>query len=427
MHFYLQQLCEFLASLVALGMAEVAVVAAAAQLGADTPATRVASSASSSSDDSDHHHHPNPKDGAAPREKLRQNSKPKSPVSIEADFGLVSKANQEKLLPLTTVTTLMVYASLVRKNYWDARFLRGQRSETPEDWLRVHDREFVRRLATRHIGDAATDGWNCVAGAVQLINAWALQSTEIPHLIPPSFELPFNARLRMAVCLNVSWKFQRAQYSRFPRQFYNLEDEPPSLLAPHTYEMAFIGFSFMTEDEQKLFGGWSNDNVRAIRAMYDEMLAHEVNLVSYVDVFTLLTNNVQVKTEWWLHDMLARCPELSADCALAARSLVPFFMYCTRRGAEPSAGALVCAALLALSTTSNPRAKLRYSPEFFRTEFGVKDRSAAWGLIDSALHPSNLAEHMVVLGCYKDPAWENYCFVEAQNLRVAQVAAAAVA
>jgi len=407
-------------------MAEVVVVAAAAQLGADTPATRASSSLSeSSSDDSDHH--PDPKDDAASREKLRTHPASSSPVSVEADFGIVSKANQEKLLPLTTLTTLIVYASMVRKNHWDARFLRGQRSETPDDWLRVHDRDFVRRLATRHIGNVAADGWNCVAGAVQLINAWALQSTEIPHLIPPSFELPFNTRLRMAVCLNVSWKFQRAQYSRFPRQFYNLEGEEPSLLAPHTYEMAFIGFSFMTKDEQALFGGWSNDNVRAIRAMYNEMLAHEVSLVSYVDVFTLLTANVQVQTEWWLQDMLDRCPELTADCAMAARSLVPFFVYCVRRGTEPSAGALVCASLLALSTTTNPRAKLRYNPAFFRTEFCFNDRNAAWMLIDSALHPSNLAEHMVVIGCYKDPAWENYCFVEPQNLRVAQVAAAAVA
>ena len=144
-----------------------------------------------------------------------------------------------------------------------------------------------------------------------------------------------------------------------------------------------------------------------------------------MEVFTLLTSNVQVQTEWWLHDMLDRA--LTADCAMAARSLVPFFVYCARRGANPSVGALVCAALLALSTTNNPHAKLRYSPEFFRSEFDAKDRSAAWGLIDSALRPSNLAEHMLVLGCYKDPAWENYCFVEPHNLRVAQVAAAAVA
>ncbi len=411
MHFYIDRACEYIASWVTLSMHEVAVVAATTQLVVDTTAASPKRCA-----DSD--------DAAQPTMDKREAG---SPVSIETEFGIVSKGNQELLRPLTTLTTLIVYSSLVQKKMWDARFLRGQRAEKPADWLKVSDRDFVRRLATRHIGEAAADGWNCVAGAMQLVNAWALQSEEIPRVLPPNFELPFNTRLRMAVCLNVSWKFQRAQYSRFPRKFYNYEEVQPTLLAPHTHELAFIGYCFMTAEEQELFGGWTTDNTRAIRAMYSEMLAQEVDLISHIDVFTLLTGNVQVQTETRVHDIFERYPTVSADCALAARSLVPFFLYCAARGTDPTAGALLCAAFLALSTATNPRAKFMYAPEFFRAEFCAADRGAAWGLINSALHPSNLAAHMIVLGCYNDPAWENYDFVEPQNLRVAQVMAAAVA
>lgn len=351
-----------------------------------------------------------------------------SPVSIETDLGVVSKANKEKLLPLTTLTVLIVYSQLVRSRKWDTRFFRGRRASRCRTGSGVDGHECVRRLATHHVGDAVADGWNCVAGAMQLVNAWALRPDEIPQALPFSFELPFDTRLRMAVCLSVSWKFQRALYSHFPRQFYNETDNAHSLWAPHTYELAFIGFSFMKEDEQEQFGGWNTDNVRAIRAMYDEMLRLEVELISYNDVFAMLTNNVQVLAETLLQGLRDRRSEICADCVLAARSLVPLFVYCAAsRGPEPSAGAVVCTALLALSTTSNPRAMLPYNPEFFRAEFCNADRRASWDLIDSALRPSNLAKHAIVLGCYKDPTWVNYCFVEPQNLRAAQVAAAAVA
>ena len=342
-----------------------------------------------------------------------------SPVSVvEVPTRALPEAQKQALLPLTTLTLLIVYTEIVQRRLWDASFARGERpgGKTDPSFGR-------RRLATRHLKAAATDGWNVVAGAVQLAQAWALLPDVVPTTLTRNYEYPLCIRLRLAVCLGVSWKFQRCNYSHFPRRF---DADPPSLLGPHSHELASVGFFFMLDAEQKDFGGWHNTNAATIRELYDEMMAHEVDLLARVNVFSLLTDNVQVQTESLLDGLLSR-GVVTADCAMAARSIVPFFIYCAAEGRVPTAGGLVCAALVALSNKDNVRAKLVHSEECLRGEFSHHERMSAWGLVHNALFPSKLALYLVQGSCYNDPAYENYDFVTPNNLRVALVLTASAA
>ena len=331
-----------------------------------------------------------------------------SPVTVEATFE-VSDEQKRRLLPLTTLTFLIVYTEMVKRRLWDCGFSNGSGQ---------------RRLAARHLLQPATDGWNCVAGAVELANAWAFRGVDIPEEIPDNFEFSLTTRLRLAVCLSVSWKFQRAMHTHFPRLF---PTEEPSLLGPHTHELAHLGYFFMTEPDQAHFGAWNEGNVEAVRGLYDEMNALEADLLVHAPVFSLLTTNPQVSSEDRAADMLAR-GVISDQCAMAVRSIVPLFIYCTTGAKEPaSAGGLVCAGMLAVSVASNPRAMADYSPHFYAAEFSAEERRTAWSLLRSALYPDKIAEHAIQIGCYRELLWENRTFVTPENLRVALVMAAAVA
>ena len=342
-----------------------------------------------------------------------------SPVSVVHGCAAnqANETHKQMLLPLTLATCLAVYSHLLGQQLWKASFSRGRRAS------RTDARPRARTLVTRHLGAAGTDGWNVVAGAVQLAQAWALLPEDIPAELTGKYEYPLRTRLRLAVCLSVSWKFQRSNCSQFPRRF---DTEPPSLLGPHTHELATLGYFFMTGDEQQAFGGFHVDNAEAIRKLYDDMLEHEVDLLACTNAFSLLTDNVQVQTEAWVGDLFER-GVVTAEGSMAARSIVPLFIYCASEGRVLTAGGLVCAALLALSTATHPRAKLAHSEAQVRAEFSQEERLEAWGLIHNALFPSKMAAYMVQSTCYSDLGFENYHCVEDCNLRAAQVLAAAAA
>jgi hypothetical protein len=318
-----------------------------------------------------------------------------SPVSVEANFE-VPDEQRRILQPLTTLTLHIVYAELVRRRLWSGRFGSGKGR--------------VRSLATRHLAEPATDGWNCVDGAVALARAWALQSTEIPDELPAHFELPLATRLRLAVCLSVSWKFQRSNRSSFPQRFDAADSEP------HTHELANVGYMFMTREDQEAFGGWSDENVDAIRGLYDQMIALEVDLLVRVNVFSLLTGTLQVQAEERAAGLVER-GVVDADCAMSSRALVPFFIGCATGAPTLSSGGLVCAALIALRAGGHPQASLVVSEELLRAEFSAQERDVAWGLLHSAATPNTMGECIVSVGCYNDPAWEHHGYVAPANLR----------
>ena len=151
-------------------------------------------------------------------------------------------------------------------------------------------------------------------------------------------------------------------------------------------------------------------------------VGYELDLIGRLNVFSLCTLNVQLQTEMLVDDLYTR-RLITDDCALAARSLVPFFTYCA--ATPPSAHALVCAALLALGT-KHCRAKIKET-EWIRTAFSHEDRAEVWDLVHNAVYPSDVAAYTVSSTCYNDPAWHNHCFVEAWNLRSTLVSSAAMA
>ena len=338
-----------------------------------------------------------------------------SPVSVETVFA-VTDEQKRTLQPLTTLTLLIVYSELVRQQLWYAAFGRGRRDRRTGEAVQHWERKgHLRSLATRHLTEPCTDGWNCVAGAVALANAWAFQTEDIPEVIPAHFQFSLATRLRLAVCLSVAWKFQRATCSHFQRRF---DTAKPSLLGPHTHELANLGYFFMTLPEQEEFGGWGDKNVEAIRALYEDLITLEVDLITSVNLFSLLTETPLDWVESRAATLLER-DIVSAECAMAIRSLAPLFIYCTSGAESVSAGALVCASMFALGVASNANAPMCITPELMHAEFTHEERIVAWGLLQAALEPNKMAELLLSATCYNDSRWEHHRHVTPHNLRAA--------
>lgn len=322
-----------------------------------------------------------------------------SPVSVAHDFDTLTEAQKLALLPLATLSLTFLYQELVTNRLWRADFDRGGYSST--------GRPQVRSLATRHLGAPATDGWNVVHGAMELAHAWAYRATDMPETIGDDFELPKAMRLRLAVCLCVAWKFERQLASHFPRRFY---DDKPNLLSPHTYEMAYIGYAFMTDEERVAFGGWREANIANVRQLYWDMVAMEVSLLTSTNTMTLLTRNQQVQAEARIQTLFDDAV-LTADEAMAVRSLVPFFVVASQDGVSerPRAGELVCAAMLCVRVTEVQRTGTAEGCEIvMRSVFTPREREAARTLLHRGRFPPPLANSTLLLGCYNDHEWRNY-------------------
>ena len=213
-----------------------------------------------------------------------------SPVSIDHQFGKPTPAQKRAVLPLATLSLNYLYQELLKHKLWNARFDRGGRCVKGPA---------VRSLATRHLGSPATDGWNVVIGALELAREWALRttSTVMPEGHDPH-RLDRNTRLRLAACLSVTWKFQRSCNSHFPHRFKDVGEfyGYPNLYDGHTRELAHVAYGFFFASEQTAFGGFHEDNLDQVRALYQTMILLEADLVGKVPIFSLLTDNVQVTT-----------------------------------------------------------------------------------------------------------------------------------
>jgi len=319
-----------------------------------------------------------------------------SPVSVTHRFGPLTEAQKLGLLPLVTMSLSFLYQELVKHRLWRADFERGGHSAS--------GKPRVRSLATRHLCAPATDGWNVVHGAMELAHAWAYQLVDMPEPIERDVDLPKAVRLRLAVCLSVAWKFERQLASHFPRRFY---DEQPSLLSPHTYELAYIGYAFMTDDERIEFGGWREANLDNVRQLYSDMVAMELSLLASTNTMELLTRNQQAQAEARIQ-VLFDDAILSADEAMAIRSIVPFFVVASQDGVSerPRAGELVCAAMLCVRANDAERHEV-----VMRSVFTPREREAARVLLHRGRFPPPVANSTLLMGCYNDHEWRNYSYV----------------
>lgn len=339
-----------------------------------------------------------------------------SPVSIEHHFGDSTPAQKLAALPLATLSLSFLYSELVGHRLWNALFERGGGG--------CPGGPPVRTLATRHLSAPATDGWNVVAGATELAHAWGFQGMELPVDLEPDVDLPRHTRMRLAVCLSVAWKFERQLASHFPRRFY--DDDNPSLPSPHTHELAYVGYAFMTDEERQDFGGWREGNLQSIRALYYQMMTMELSLLTSVSVMALLTRNAQVVAEERIQALFDE-RVVGADEAMAIRALVPFFVVASQdgRSGRPTGGALACASMLCVRST---KAWLEQGRDeecelVMRSVFSPHERRAARALLHHGRFPKALPSATLALGCYNDRAWAAHECVHAMTLERAYATA----
>jgi hypothetical protein len=336
-----------------------------------------------------------------------------SPVSVEHHFGgggpAPPPASKREALPVAALSITFLYQELIRHRLWNARFERGGSGD-------ASGRPPVRSLATRHWSEPAVDGWNAVAGAVDLAEAWAFEGALLPPEARSAYDLPRDVRMRLTVCLSVAWKFERQLSSRFPRTFY---DDEPNLVSPHTCELAYLGYSFLSVAERAEFGPWGQENGPRVRALYAEMIALEASLLLSVPVFSTLVDGNQVQAEARLQALLD-AGVLTVAEVMAARAIVPYFnaVWLNGRSERPTAGGLACVtALCVCSSVATPGLEAKLRPWFVPTE-----RRRARALLLNALHPQDIPKALLSLGCYADPDWKHYDCISPHTLELALVA-----
>jgi len=335
-----------------------------------------------------------------------------SPVAIEHHFGgggpVPPPASKREALPVAALSITFLYQELVRHRLWNARFERGGSGD-------ASGRPPVRSLATRHWAEPAVDGWNAVAGAVGLAEAWAFEGALLPPEAHSAYDLPRDVRMRLTVCLSVAWKFERQLSSRFPRTFY---DDEPNLVSPHTCELAYLGYSFLSVEERRAFGPWGQENGPRVRALYAEMLNLEASLLLSVPVFSTLVGGNQVRAEARLQALLDG-GALTVSEAMAARAIVPYFnaVWLNGRSERPTAGALACVAALCVRAAAAPGHEAE-----LRAWFVPAERRRARALLLNALHPQDIPRALLSLGCYADPCWKHYECISPHTLELALVA-----
>ena len=356
-------------------------------------------------------------DGSNERRSKARRSERFSPVSVDHAFGAQIQALQRiSVMPMCTNLLQFVYSEMVCRKLWNARFHRGRGGAGAGGF--VGSAEPVRALATRHLQHPSTDGWNVVAGALALALEWAISATDLAqHPTDEEYEFTKDTRIRLAVCLSVAWKFERSYISNLPRRFHTPE---PDMLSPHTHELAYVGYGFLTPEEQDQFGPWEDTNAKKIRALYHAMAALEIDLLTSVNVYALMVRNVQVLSEERIATLLdARF--VDAHAAMAMRSVVPLFAIASQNGkcAPPSTGALVCAAMLCMSVPTTVRAPVLHCHATVRDQFTANERRGAHTLIKQVMDLKGVARDTVSCTCYCDSSWVHHPFVCTDALRIA--------
>lgn len=348
-------------------------------------------------------------------------------------------ADEERSLEQLSAHALaLTYESLVRSGAWDVSFSRGSISFVDDQ----------RRIASQYLSESAVDGWNVVSGAFELARAWALRSTSTTD--DNAYRLDRNTRMRLAVCLNVSWKFERSSCSHFERRFKDVGEYYgwPFLTGGHTRELVNVAYGFLFAPEQESFGGFSEENLDQIKALYQTLLRLEVDLVTTLPVFSLLTDNVQVRAENNLGALYDN-GNMSSDASMAARSIVPYFIRSAiasgayeelvdkdNHGAEALACVSSACVYASAAMAVNPAFPAAHSRDrrasrtrrargadeaiFHPPRFSAKAKSMALKLVEHAL--GERCKSYIRLGCYGESKWLGHALVSEPTLKLAKVA-----
>tara|TARA_B110001452_G_scaffold254198_1_gene245545 strand:- start:14389 stop:15747 length:1359 start_codon:yes stop_codon:yes gene_type:complete len=319
-----------------------------------------------------------------------------------------------------TADMLCVYTRLVAPGHrvprWDASFQRGDRVERRSDGVCVH-RCTVRRETTRFLSADDADGWDVVVGAVELARIWALDDTTVYDELGDRLDI--DTRMRLAVCLGVSWKFQRSLCSIFQPQFVDEEE------VRHTLELAFVARQFMDPDEARSLGPWP-DAVVALAQLQSAQLHREVDLLLRRSVWSCLTRNAQALCEPMLEEMQAS-GQLDGErlTLLRHRALVPFFvrvallprrsLYSVYGGdAAQMASALLCCVMLCLDHSATARKRVASSLVAAESGLAAMLITAAYEVV---IDPHTRHASLLWDGCYGDAQWPLARFVSRGAIR----------
>lgn len=382
-------------------------------------------------------------------------------VDLTSDVVAPNAPNAGNILKMTYIDLVRVYGAMIGpEGPWIAAFYRGKRNKiTKRRTIDGDDKKTVqclcpfgvRRLAQSHFQETDVDGWNVICGAVELARVWALKDASF---CTRTDSLDRNTRAKLAVCLILSWKFQRANMSHLACTFHTpLEEEDEDdddfkhkkEREKASYELAYICFNFFFADEQLEFGPWSRKNQLRIMELQTLLLEMEVELLCKVGVFTILTEHPQVAAEWRI-DALFRAEVFDAVRSMEVRALIPFFVRVAvfsktydpdgsnsaseplytymMRTPEMASDALTIASILCLSCSMWKNQN--YVRGLCTYCFSEKEMELAKTLLTSALFLST--DELVRTGCFKqDSSWPLANSLELDVLREAGLEAAVTA
>lgn len=379
-----------------------------------------------------------------------------SPTSVVCALpGSARPQHSASALHYVATQLQRVYDAGARAAWFDVHFHRGARRSTivldagtdgaaPRRVVTCEQQHAVRRLSTKYLAHPTTDGWNVVAGAIELARRYALDATTIFHADPPSVDRA--TRMRLAACLTVSWKFARSLPGGFKRQF-----TAPDGTA-HTLELAVMHAAFLTRSELNCLGAWPTE-VERWQQMQDVALQSEASLLDTGFVFSALCENPICVAEAALQELHEhRIPGADThERVLQLRALLPFFLRIAldaehavyerevARAAAPDlfANALLACALAAHASTFVPtsgtfatacRAAVhRVQQTFSMDEFTLAAEIVAVGSALACRPPARQADADDAVfepwsGCYGDPSWTLYSCVSRPRVRALHLA-----
>ena len=314
-------------------------------------------------------------------------------------------SNDGKALFRASKDIMIVYNKLVdEEGLWDSSFFRGRRNRRNSV-----EPGAVRRITTRYLGSAATDGWNVIVGAIELARIWGLNRSS--KYDQSTDTLDFETRMRLAVCLSLSWKFQRCQYACFPRPFIDSQGEE------HSLELAYIAHLFMLTNEAALYGKWPLSTA-SFAALQIEQVDLEVDLLLRRSLWSCMTENPQVLCELKIEALQSYGVLGHGNpTALMHRALVPFFvraLLLPRRelylvyghDATRVASAILCCVILCLDMSMHTRKRVMLNFELSERHLAAIIIATVHEVAVDESDPSILWE-----GCYGDVQWPLSRFV----------------
>lgn len=261
-----------------------------------------------------------------------------------------------------------VYRKLLNENTW------------PLAYIRVAEQPFSH-APILFLGPCDVDGWNVLSGAIEVAKLWGFAEAG------EDTEMSTITRLRMAVCLLVSYKWNVGA-DVWPRYAYPFRDVKG---VNHTLEMAHVANMFLEGPYR-----WPTD-VEELNVLQDLVIDLEGTLISSIALWSPLVENAQILTEDRLRELQSiegagGGLEDGWAVLLSHRAVVAFFFRVTLlpehglfaywSASGTLAGAFVICAILAIQMNA-------VGHEIAMKQFTREERKLAGAIIEAAHNASH--------------------------------------